>query len=502
MSLKRNIAANYASQLYVTLIGILLLPLYIQYLGKEAYGLIGFFSMLQSWFLLLDLGLSPTVARESARFKSGVVAAVDFRRLIRALNIIFLSIAALGGTLLYLSAGLMSAKWLKVTALPIADVVLSLKLIAFCVAVRWLCGLYRGIISGSEALVWLSGMNSFIATLRFVLVIPVMYCFGYTILVFFCYQALVALLELVIFVRKSILLLPELKPGDSIGWSIRPVRPVLGFALTVAGTATLWIAATQLDKLILSTLLPLADYGVFMLVVSVASGVLVFAGPVSSALMPRLSILFAQQQQHELVRIYRDSTEFVVAVVGAVTLSLMLCAEPLLFAWTGDAEMAAQAATTLAWYSLGNGLLTLAGFPYYLQYAAGKLRLHVIGHLLLFVTLLPAMFFAVQLYGMAGASYVWAGINFCYLVFWAAVIHHHFALFNHWNWLWKNIIKLLLPAVIIAWLISDWISWPTHSRGLSLGYTLLCSSMILACTLCSSTVIRRLAGQFFLKKAV
>jgi hypothetical protein len=44
MSLKRNILASYASQIYVTLVGILVLPLYLKYMGAEAYGLVGFFT--------------------------------------------------------------------------------------------------------------------------------------------------------------------------------------------------------------------------------------------------------------------------------------------------------------------------------------------------------------------------------------------------------------------------------------------------------------------------
>ena len=46
MSLKRNILANYVSQIYVTLIAIGMVPLYIEYMGAEAYGLVGFFAML------------------------------------------------------------------------------------------------------------------------------------------------------------------------------------------------------------------------------------------------------------------------------------------------------------------------------------------------------------------------------------------------------------------------------------------------------------------------
>lgn len=45
--LRQNIVASYFSQAYVTLIGIVILPLYIKFMGAEAYGLIGFFTLLQ-----------------------------------------------------------------------------------------------------------------------------------------------------------------------------------------------------------------------------------------------------------------------------------------------------------------------------------------------------------------------------------------------------------------------------------------------------------------------
>lgn len=47
MSCKRNILASYASQLYVTLAGLLILPVYLQYMGAKVYGLAGFLTMLR-----------------------------------------------------------------------------------------------------------------------------------------------------------------------------------------------------------------------------------------------------------------------------------------------------------------------------------------------------------------------------------------------------------------------------------------------------------------------
>ena len=105
MSLKRNILASYASQIYVTLVGILILPLYLKYMGAEAYGLVGFFTMLQAWFNLLDMGLTPTVARETARFRGGATDALSYRRLLRALQLIFFVIAFLGGGAMFMFSG-------------------------------------------------------------------------------------------------------------------------------------------------------------------------------------------------------------------------------------------------------------------------------------------------------------------------------------------------------------------------------------------------------------
>ena len=49
LSVIRNTSLNYLGQAYALLIGILILPFYLGHLGAEAYGLIGFFAVLQAW---------------------------------------------------------------------------------------------------------------------------------------------------------------------------------------------------------------------------------------------------------------------------------------------------------------------------------------------------------------------------------------------------------------------------------------------------------------------
>ena len=56
--LKKNLIANYVGNAWSALMSLLFVPGYIQYIGIEAYGLIGLFAMLQAWLGLLDMGMT------------------------------------------------------------------------------------------------------------------------------------------------------------------------------------------------------------------------------------------------------------------------------------------------------------------------------------------------------------------------------------------------------------------------------------------------------------
>jgi O-antigen/teichoic acid export membrane protein len=452
--LKKNIIANYASQIYVSIIGIALLPIYIKYMGSEAYGLVGFFAMLQAWFGILDLGLTPTIGRETARFRGGAVSALSFRQLYRALTVIFVAIAVIGGSGLFLSSELIATKWLNIGNLPVSDVIVAVQIMALSVALRWMTGLYRGVITGSERLVWLSCFNAIFATLRFVGVLLVMWYFEFTVIIFFFYQLVVALIEILVLLIKSYGILPcKNSLEQKIGWSIQPVKSILKFSLTIAFTASVWVFVTQTDKLVLSGILSLDDYGYFTLSVLVANGIMVISGPISNAILPRMSRLYAENKHEELINVYRKSTQLVAVIAGSAAISLVIAAEPLLIAWTGDFNLAAKAAPILQLYAMGNTFLVIAAFVYYLQYAKGNLRYHLIGNVVLVLILIPCIIFFAMYYGAVGAGYVWLIMNAAFLFFWVAFVHGKIQPGLHMKWLFNDVVKIILPSFLVGLLM-------------------------------------------------
>ncbi|MFZ3218919.1 MAG: polysaccharide biosynthesis protein, partial [Rhodoferax sp.] len=69
--IRRNIIANYLGQGWTGFMAVAFLPLYVQYLGVEAYGLIGLFAVLQALVAILDMGIGNTLNKEMASFAHG-----------------------------------------------------------------------------------------------------------------------------------------------------------------------------------------------------------------------------------------------------------------------------------------------------------------------------------------------------------------------------------------------------------------------------------------------
>lgn len=488
MSLKKNIIASYVSQLYVILIGIVMVPMYIRYMGAEAYGLVGFYAMLQVWFNLLDMGLTPTMARETARFHGGATDALSYRRLVRALEGIFITVALIGGATMFAASSYIARDWLKASQLPVVELQRAIQLIAVIIAMRWMCGLYRGAISGSERLVWLGNYNAFVATLRFIGVIPILIFVGVTPVIFFSYQFLIAIVELTGLLIYAYRILPSIPIGRRLPWSWAPLKPVIKFSLTIAFTSSMWVLVTQTDKLVLSKILPLEEYGYFTITVLIASGVMVISSPISGSIMARMTRLEAKGDHAGLISVYRQATQLVAVIAAAVSVTLVLCAEPLLWAWTGDKNLAQHAAPILRLYAIGNGILAVAAFPYYLQYAKGKLRLHFIGNAGFVVLYIPTIIWAASQYGGIGAGYVWVGANLLTFIAWLPLIHQKFAPGLNLKWYFEDILVIATAAVIVGYCLSMFLSL-SESRWVQLGEVVGFGSLVLISAASASSVV-------------
>jgi O-antigen/teichoic acid export membrane protein len=450
LSLRRAVVANYGSQIYSTLLGIALVPVYLRYLGAEAYGLVGVFTMMQGWFQLLDLGLSPTLAREAARYKGGAVSAFELRSLLRVLEAFFVGVALLAAGAVVLGASWIANFWLNVEHLPAARVVTSVMLMGLAVPLRWTSGLYRGAINGFERHTWLAAFNASVSTARYIGVLLALTLLGKEPEVFFAYQLAVAAAECTMLVAMTYHLAPRVPAGQTLRLSWAPVAKVGQFSGVVAITGIIWVLTTQFDRLLLSRFISLSEYGYFTLAIVVANGINMLGSPIAMPLMPRLARLHAEDRQADAMRLYRKATRGLAALVAPAIAMLAVFPQPLLWSWTGNAVAAQRAAPILTLYALGNGCLAFAAFAYYLQYGRGNLRMHLIGNLLLSTMLLPGIAWAASHYGAVGVGWTWLLGMGSYLAIWVTATHVRLAPGLHLRWLLMDVLPPLAAALAIA----------------------------------------------------
>lgn len=409
-------------------------------MGREAYGLVGFFTLLSSWLNLLNLGLSGTLGRETASFRAGSIDALTFRKLVKTLIILFVIIGAFVGFLLIIFSDFIATNWLKSQSLPHTQLKFSICIMGIIFALRFPSGIQRSVIIGYEKQVLLNIINITLASLRYIGVVLIFIFVGKTPIHFFSFQVLIIFTELLIVSLFVYNILP--KVTEKIYFSFLSLRRTLRFSISIAITSSIWVVVTQTDKLLLSTLLNLEDYAAFSIAVMVAGTINYFSGPIGQAVLPRLTVYSTSGDLENFNNLYLKTTQTLSAIALPVSLTIALTAKHLLFAWTGNSQIADIAWPVLTLYSLGNGFLSIAAVTYYIQYSKGDLSLHLKANLVFLALLLPLIIIFTKAFGMVGAGFVWFGSSCMFLFIWSYFVHKKFAPGIHRNWLLKGV---LLP---------------------------------------------------------
>ena len=134
--IKRNLIANYLGQGWSAVMGIAFVPLYINYIGVEGYGLIGLFAMIQAWMAILDSGMVSALGREMAKFSGGGLDGFSIRSLLRSIEIIIIALCCVVGVSIWGASGWISQSWLQTSQLSDASVKQAVSIIGVVVGLR------------------------------------------------------------------------------------------------------------------------------------------------------------------------------------------------------------------------------------------------------------------------------------------------------------------------------------------------------------------------------
>lgn len=442
--LRRNVSANLVGSGITALAAVVSAPLMFRWLGADAYGLIGVYVLLQTLMPLFDLGLTAGLARAVAWHRGrddagGIVTLLALAQKPMMLMALVLAIA------LSIGSGPIAQHWLNSMQLPEATLRVALIVMGMALAIRMLAALDRAALLALEHQVEANAVQAGAALARTFGALVVALATETGIIGFLACQIPVSALEWWAYRRALQRILPNrATPVDRVDL-IRHLR----FAAGIGVLAALWLVTFQVDKLALSRVLTLQDYGAYSLGVHVAAVVLMVAATVHGATLPRLTSLLAGGNEGEARLLYGMATGLTVAVSAGAAVGIALLGEiflPLLGAEATTVDLVSVAVL----YAIGNGGVAILALAYQLQNARGKLRLHALGTLLQFLVQVPVLLAVAATGNSLATAAAFALVNWVFVALWLPRVHGSHLAGGHATWLKRDLLPSLATAVLIG----------------------------------------------------
>jgi O-antigen/teichoic acid export membrane protein len=451
LSTKKNVVANFLGQGCKAITGIAFIPLYIKYLGIEAYGLIGIFAILQSSLAILDLGMRPALGREMARFTAGAHDSQSIRELLRSVEIVGICIAIVIATTVWLASGWLTSDWLVTKSLSDDVVRSAFTAMGVLVALRFIENIYLSSIIGLQRQVIESTVSCSMAAIRGLGAVCVLAFFSPTLKAFFVWQGLVSACTILVLGRVVYRTLPRSPRPVHFSW--HAITSIWRFAAGIMAISLLALALTQIDKVLLSRLLALTVFAYYALAGTLTSALYMLTAPVNSAFYPQFTELITRGSTDALRRAYHQASQLITVVMGSAALVLIVFADVVLRVWTRNPALADHVTPLLRVLALGTLLNGLMGVPYQMQLAHGWTSLTVKINLAAVALLVPAIFFVARTYGAIGAAWIWVILNVGYLIVDIHFMHRRILRSEKWRWYWGDVVLPLCTSATSALLI-------------------------------------------------
>ena len=445
--LSKNITANFAGSAWSALMSLAFIPMYIRLMGAEAYGIVGVYVSIQAISAILDLGLSQTLNKEIAKLSVDTLNVKIMADTARTLEVIYWSIA-LGLILaIVLLSDFIAFHWLNPEQLSRRSLVEALWVMAFVIGLRWPVNLYMGGLNGLQRQVAVNLIISFFVTLQGIGALAVLWFYEPTVRAFFLWQALISLFQAVTFYFVFWNNFSNENKGE---FRKELLKGVWRFAAGMTGISLLGTILTQLDKILLSRLLPLSEFGYYSFAAAVAAILYKLIYPIFTAYFPRLTVLVSKDDQSILSKTYHQACQLMAITILPLSLTIAFFSKEILELWTRNPDVVKHSYILVSMLIVGNALHGLYYMPYALQLANNWTKLALCQNIIAVVILGPAIYFSTLFWGSIGAAGVWIMLNIGYLLISVQVMHRRLLKKEKWRWYANDVGKQLLVILVVV----------------------------------------------------
>ncbi len=438
----KNIIANYIGKFWGIISVFIFIPFYIKILGLESYAVINFYTVILTIMYFADGGLSATLNREIARTDDKQYLG----NMLFTIERLYLGICLFIILFVTSFSGFIADNWLSSQTILSADLKTYIFLMGISIAFQLFTTLESSGLMGLEKQVLSNGIQVSSSIFRSAIVLIPLYFYP-TLLTFFLWQTSI---NIIFFFITRYNLWKYVKSDFLYNFDKQILKTVGKFAGGMMLMAIISSLNTQIDKLVISKLLSLKEFGYYSLSGVLAQVPVLMITPIAVAILPRMVKYSETRDTENLKKLFHVNSFILSALATSIALVLFLFTKDFLLIWTNNAIIANTIENITKMLLLGGVFLSFQIMPYYLAIANGHTTTNVKLGVVSLLLIIPALLLLVKYKGLIGATFTWLIFNVLAYFYLGYFIIYKFLKNEFKKWLTNDTILPLLINVCIG----------------------------------------------------
>lgn len=399
--LARNTFFNLAGQGIPLLVAIFAIPVLINGLGLDRFGVLTLAWMVIGYFSLFDLGLGRALTKLVAE-KLGCAQEDEIPALVWTCLLLMLMLGVIGAVVLGLFTPWLVHRILKIPEELQPETLQSFYLLAITIPVIISTAGLRGILEALQRFGIINavripqGMFAFLGPL---LVLP----FSHNLFPIVVVLTIIRLVTWIVYMLLCLHVLPALKKDVVIKRYL--MGPMMRFGSWITVSNIVGPLMVYLDRFLIGAWLSMAAVAYYVIPYELVTKVLIIPDALVRVIFPAFATSFVQDHSRTTL-LFGKSIKYILLALFPITLIIVTLGEEGLNLWLGK-EFAQNSTRVLQWLAIGVFINSLAQLPFALIQGLGRPDLTAKLHLIELPFYLLIFWWLISTYGIEGAAIAW-----------------------------------------------------------------------------------------------
>ncbi len=411
--LTKNVIYNVTGQGLVLILSLIAVRFIFRRLGDDVFGII-FFNITLTAVLsgALELGVSSTIVREVSSRHEDEPAYV--RALIGTASSLYWAAGLLFVAVIWIIAPWLVTHWVILRTIDANTAATTLRLLSGTSLVVLPKALYASVFRGRQLMHFNNSIDVVTAITQQLGTLLLLIAGAHVYLVA-AWISVNAMIGISAYIWAA---------AHVAGWSaLRPqlsgdvVRRNARFTGNMMVISILSLIQSQAGLVIVSKLLPIAEFGFYGFAASTVNRAAFVTGAVAQAAFPSFSNLFIAADRPKLMSQYRKLQDLVSYGTMPLFVGIIFAATPV-YTYVFNARVASELLLPTAFLCFGSWMSATLTIPYMFSLAVGQPQIALRSSLIGAVIVLPLTVFLVYAFGIAGAAFSWLLYQVVTYVYW------------------------------------------------------------------------------------